>query len=85
MNTTEPPDRAPRPARSTSVCGRLDARRARPERLFVGIPVSAGVAIGPVFGPPSRPPRSPATRSPPPTSRPRAPGWTPPSCSRASS
>jgi phosphoenolpyruvate-protein phosphotransferase len=40
MNATEPP----KPLRKTTV------KAVRPERRLIGIPVSAGIAIGPVFG-----------------------------------
>jgi len=45
MNRTDPP-----PPQHKRMAATLIANEAKPERRFVGIPVSAGVAIGPVFG-----------------------------------
>ena len=45
MNRIEPP-----PPQHRRMATPLSANEAKPERRFVGIPVSAGVAIGPVFG-----------------------------------
>ena len=41
----EPPQQPPRPGRRPRA-----PHTTRPERRLIGIPVSAGVAIGPVFG-----------------------------------
>jgi phosphotransferase system enzyme I (PtsI) len=49
MSTTEPPGRATPPPPQHKRLSRKPAR-ARPQLRFVGIPVSPGVAIGPVFG-----------------------------------
>ena len=59
-------------------------RQPRTERHLPGIAVSAGVAIGPVFGAAEAAPRWCARRSPPPTSPPRARAWMPRLSSRAS-
>ncbi len=45
MNRTEPP-----PPQHKRLAAPLPPADTKPERRFVGIPVSAGVAIGPVFG-----------------------------------
>jgi phosphoenolpyruvate-protein phosphotransferase len=53
MNRTDPPNAAPVPQhKRLSRIARVMETSAtqRPERAFTGIPVSAGVAIGPVFG-----------------------------------
>ena len=52
MNRTNPPPpQEKRPGRVTRAAGSVPGTNAaRPEQLFHGIPVSAGVAIGPVFG-----------------------------------
>ena len=56
MNRTEDKARTegkvgrPPPPQHKRLSGQLKSATGRPEKLFAGIPVSAGVAIGPVFG-----------------------------------
>ena len=40
----------PPPPQHKRLSGQLKSVAGRPEKLFAGIPVSPGVAIGPVFG-----------------------------------